>query len=81
MFTEAKKALEEREKNLCGNVAAYLSNKQGLIKNEKQKLTVFLNSCKHASYYMNISPKMNDSLSFIGIAKSIQLQLENLKAR
>lgn len=81
IFNEAKKALEEREKNLCGNVAAFLSNKQGLIKNEKQKLTVFLNSCKHASYYMNISPKINDSLSFIGIAKFIQLQLENLKSQ
>lgn len=78
-FSEAKKALELREKTLCEVVASQVNVKQKCIKKEKEKLTSFINSCKQACYYGNISPKLNDHQSFLAIGNSIQLQLENLE--
>lgn len=52
-FTEARKALEQREKNLCDSVAAHLNIKQRCIESGKKKLAFFLNSCDHASFYGN----------------------------
>lgn len=81
LFGEAKNALEQRKNSLCDDVAAILNDKQECIEKERQKLAVFLTSCKHASYYLHISPRLNDQHSFIDIAKSIQLQLKNLKSQ
>lgn len=78
-FSEAKKALELREKTLCEVVASQVNVKQKCIKKEKEKLTSFINSCKQACYNGNISPKLNDHQSFLAIGNSIQLQLENLE--
>lgn len=78
-FSEAKKALELREKILCDVVAAQVSDKQRCIENEKKKITSFINSCKQACYYGNISPKLNDHQSFLTIGNSVQSQLENLE--
>lgn len=75
LFGEAKNALD------VDDVAAILNDKQECIEKERQKLAVFLTSCKHASYYLHISPRINDQHSFIDIAKSIQLQLKNLKSQ
>lgn len=77
-FSEAKKALELREKILCDVVAAQVNDKQRCFENEKKKITSFINSCKQACYYGNISPKLNDHQSFLTIGNSIQSQLENL---
>lgn len=80
-FNETKKALEHREKTLCDAVIAQMNDKQRCIEKEKTKTTSFINSCKHACYYGNISPKLNDHQPFLDIANSIQLQLENLQSQ
>lgn len=80
-FNEAKKALELREKTLCDAVVAQMNDKQKCIENEKEKMTLFINSCQQACYYGNISPKLNDHQPFLDIANSMQLQFENLKSQ
>lgn len=73
--------MELREKTLCDAVVAQMNDKQKRIEIEKEKMTLFINSCQQACYYGNISPKLNDHQPFLDIANSIQLQFENLKSQ
>lgn len=73
--------MELREKTFCDAVVAQMNDKQKRIEIEKEKMTLFINSCQQACYYGNISPKLNDHQPFLDIANSIQLQFENLKSQ
>ena len=78
-FGEAKKAVEERENSLLGAVSAKLSNKHTFVENEKKRLTSFVDSCKQAFYYGRLSFEINNVQSYLYVAESIQLRLENLE--
>lgn len=77
-FSEAKKAIEQREKDLCDAVTVYLREKQMCIENETKKLTSYINSCKKSIYYGKVSSELNGHQNFVDIAKMIQPRIENL---
>ena len=78
-FSEAKRAVEMREKMLLDALSEKLNNEQSSIENEQRRLTSFVNACKEACYYGRISSKIDDVQSFLDVAESIQSRIENLK--
>lgn len=80
-FSEARKALKKREKDLCDAVALYSKEKQVLIEREKKKISAFISSCKEARYYGKISSEVNDHNHFVDIANIILPQLEILDSQ
>lgn len=77
-FSEARKALEKREKDLCDAVALFSKEKQVCIESEKKKNSSFISSCKEARYYGKVSSEVNDHNHFVDIANVILPQLEIL---
>ena len=78
-FSEAKLAVETREKKLLEAVSEKLNNEQSSIESEQRRLASFVNSCKEACYYGRISSKIDDVQSFLDVSDSIQSRFENLK--
>lgn len=77
-FSGAKKAIDQREKDLCDAASLYLRKKQMCIENETKKITSYINSCKKSIQYGKVSSELNGHQNFIEIAKMIQPRLENL---
>ena len=78
-FSEAKLAVEMREKKLLDAVSEKLNNEQSSIESEQRRLTSFVNCCKDACYYGRISSKIDDVQSFLDVAESIKSRFENLE--
>lgn len=67
--------MELREKTFCDAVVAQMNDKQKRIEIEKEKMTLFINSCQQACYYGNISPKLNDHQPFLDKSQVIENQV------
>lgn len=78
-FSEAKRALEKRESDLCNAVASHCKEKQTYVESEQKKITSFINLCTEAGYYAKISLEINDKFNFVDIANVILPQLEILE--
>ena len=78
-FSEAKLAVEMREKKLLDAVSEKINNEQSSIENDQRRLTSFVNACKEACYYGSISSKIDDVQSSLYVAESIQSRFENLE--
>ena len=78
-FSEAKLAVEMRERKLLDAVSEKFNNEQSSIENEQKRLTSFVNACKEACYYGRISSVIDDVQSFLDVAESIKSRFENLE--
>ena len=78
-FSEAKTALENKEKKFLDVLSVQISNQQALIENEKKRLTSFVRSCNQACNYGRWCSEFNNVESFLDVAESIHSRFKTLE--